>query len=72
MAGSQSGLYEFLDGKLINRFDYKNSPISFVDGLEGDVNYQIITSLFYDKDNTLWVINHQAINKGILKYSASP
>lgn len=70
MAGSQSGLYEFLDGKLINRFDYKNSPISFVDGLEGDPNYQIITSLFYDKDNTLWVINHQAINKGILKYSA--
>lgn len=71
MAGAQTGLYEFLDGKLINRFDYQNSPISFSDGLDGAVNYQIINSLFYDKDNTLWVVNHQSANKGILKYSAS-
>lgn len=71
MAGAQSGLYEFLDGKLVNRFDYTNSPIYFTDELENHVNYQIITSLFYDTDNTLWVMNHQSMNKSILKYSST-
>lgn len=71
MAGAQTGLYEFLDGKLINRFDYKNSPISFSDGLTGNVNYQIITDLYYDTDNTLWVINTGSDNKSVLKYSAT-
>ncbi len=70
MAGCQSGLYEFQNGKLLNRFSHDNSPISFVKGLENLVNYQIITSLFYDKDNTLWMMNMQA-EKPILKYDAA-
>ncbi len=69
MVGCQSGLYEFQNGKQTNRFDHKNSPISSVEGLEDDDNYQIITSLFYDKDNTLWIMNMQA-EKPILKYNA--
>lgn len=68
MIGCQSGLYEFQNGKQTNRFDHNNSPISSVEGLESDENYQIITSLFYDKDNTLWVMNMQA-EKPILKYN---
>lgn len=69
MVGCQSGLYEFQNGKQTNHFDHKNSPISFVESLEGNDNYQIITSLFYDKDNTLWMMNMQA-EKPILKYNA--
>ncbi len=68
MIGCQSGLYEFQNGKQTNHFDHNNSPISSVEGLESDENYQIITSLFYDKDNTLWVMNMQA-EKPILKYN---
>lgn len=68
MIGCQSGLYEFQNGKQTNRFDHNNSPISSVEGLESHENYQIITSLFYDKDNTLWVMNMQA-EKPILKYN---
>ena len=68
MIGCQSGLYEFQNGKQTNRFDHNNSPISSVEGLESDENYQIITSLFYDKDNTLWVMNMQA-EKPIQKYN---
>ena len=57
MAGSQSGLFEFYDGELINHYNHKNSPITFVPGIEGNPNYEIISSLYYTPTGDLYVAN---------------
>lgn len=69
MVGNQRGLFEFKDGEAVNFFNANNSPISYNNALLGNDNYVIISSLFYDKDNTLWVINHYSANHGILQYT---
>lgn len=67
-AGCQSGLYEFQNGKNTNRFSFDNSPITDYQGKKEATNYQIVTSLFYDKDNVLWMTLLQSA-KPILKYN---
>lgn len=69
MAGNQRGLFEFKDGEAVNFFNANNSPLSYNNALIGNDNYVIVSSLFYDKDNTLWIINHYASSQGILQYT---
>ncbi|MGN0280930.1 MAG: Por secretion system protein [Prevotella sp.] len=57
MAGSQAGLFEFYDGEIVNHYNHKNSPITFVPGIEGNPNYEIISSLYYSKTGDLYVAN---------------
>ena len=57
MAGSQSGLFEFYDGELVNYYNHENSPIYFVNGIEGNVNYQLVTSLKYNNNGDLYIAN---------------
>lgn len=57
MAGSQSGLFEFYDGELVNHYNHRNSPITFVIGNEGLVNYEMITSVIYDEKGVLYTAN---------------
>ncbi len=70
MAGSQAGMFEYRNGKLINHFNSENSPITSIDGFNGNRNYQIITSMAYDSSNTLWITNAAAEGKSLLGYTA--
>lgn len=70
MAGSQAGMFEYRSGKLINHFNSENSPITSIDGFNGNRNYQIITSMAYDSSNTLWITNAAAEGKSLLGYTA--
>lgn len=69
MAGSQTGLYEFYDGKVINFFNDTNSPITSTVGYEGNKNLEIITSMFFDNTNKLWVALFNPVGDAILTYS---
>ena len=68
MAGNQCGVFEIKDGKVINHFDRKNSLISPISGYSD--NYQLITSMFYDSNNNLWISNARAENKRLIVYTA--
>lgn len=68
MAGNQCGIFEIKDGKVINHFDRKNSLISPISGFSDD--YQLITSMFYDSNNNLWISNARAENKRLIVYTA--
>lgn len=71
MAGSQSGLFEFYDGELVNYYNYENSPIYFVPGNEGMVNYQMVTSLLYNKNGDLYIANSHNIKGPIIKFDSN-
>lgn len=66
MAGSQTGLFEFYDGELVNHYNHENSPIYFVSGLEGSKNYEIVSSLMFRNDGSLWVANSGSSKEPIL------
>lgn len=68
MAGNQCGIFEIKDGKVVNHFDRKNSLISPIKGFND--NYQLITSMFYDSSNNLWISNSLAENKRLIVYTA--
>lgn len=78
MAGAQTGLYEFYDGKVINHFNDKNSPITTFKDVANDKdaddnakrNYEIVTSMFFDNSNNLWVALFQPTGNAILTYSS--
>ena len=57
MAGSQSGLFEFYDGQILEHYNHKNSSISFVPGLEGNPDYEIISSVLFNGQGELLVAN---------------
>lgn len=71
MAGMAAGLFEFYDGELVKYHNYENSPISFVVGLEGHVNYQIICSLLYSKSGDLYVANSASNKYALLKLDSN-
>ena len=71
MAGSHSGLFEYYDGELINYYNYENSPIYFVPGIEGNVNYQIVTSLMYNNNGDLYIANSYNKKGPIIKFDSN-
>ena len=67
-AGNQMGLFEFYDGELTQRWYDKNSPIySHYNVSPGNENYQVITSIKYDNECNLWIINTGSSNSTLLK-----
>ena len=67
MAGSRQGIYEFQDGEFINQFNYKNSPLTFVNPND-PYNYTIVHALLYDNEGNLWVL-HNFRTKNIMLYT---
>lgn len=67
LAGSQAGLFEFYDGELTKHWNDENSPIYYVNGLESDKNYEIISSIIFNDDGDLWVANSGSSKHTILK-----
>ena len=68
IAGNQMGLFEFYDGEQTKHWNNENSPIySHYNVSPGNKNYQIITSIIYDNEYNLWMINTGSSNSTLLK-----
>ena len=63
--GAGNGLYEYLNGNFVNYYGYKNSPIECFDGKEPE--YQLITGVKFDTDNSLWLLNSQAPTASLIR-----
>ena len=64
-AGGRNGLYEYMNGSLINFYDSRNSPIEPFDGKT--LEYQLITGVKFNNDGSLWVLNSQAPTASLMK-----
>ncbi len=64
-AGAQNGLYEYLDGKLVNYYGSDNSPIESFNLTDKD--YQLVTGVKYDDSGKLWILNSQAPTTSLIK-----
>lgn len=72
VAGTQSGLFEFYDGEVTNHWNDENSPIySHYNVAEGNKDYEIVTSVLFDKNGDLFVANTgNRKNNTLLKLNA--
>lgn len=67
MAGARSGIYEFQNGKFVKLWNHQNSPIESFN--KKSVNYELVFSVIYDKENNLWALNSQAPTQSIIEYT---
>lgn len=57
IAGGETGLYEFIDGKMSNHWNCTNAPLpSTQPGNSTPQNWNIVNSACFDKDGNLWVM----------------
>ena len=67
-AGAKSGLYEFQNDKFIKHYNSENSLITSFNNTSK--NYQLITSIKYDTDGNLWMLNSQSpSNQSLIEYT---
>lgn len=57
MVGAKGGVYEFQDGKFIKHYGRQNSVLE--SGVNSD-DYTLVTSIKYDTDGNLWLLNSMA------------
>ncbi len=70
IAGAQTGLFEFYDGKQTNYWNYQNSPIYFHYNAPNNVDYQLITSVIFDNAGNLYVANTGSTKNTMLRLNA--
>lgn len=64
-AGGRTGLYEYLDGKIVNHYNSENSPLGYA--LDSNSkNYILTLGIKFDKQGNLWCLNSQAIDRSLL------
>ncbi len=63
--GARNGLYEYVNGKFVKYYDYKNSPIERFD--RNSAEYQLVTSVKFDTNNNLWLLNSQAPTASLIQ-----
>ena len=68
-AGARAGLFEFRNGKFVNHYNSKNSPIEAYNGTS--FNHQMVTGVKYDKAGDLWLLNSEAPTQSVIKYTKS-
>ena len=67
-AGAKSGLYEFQNGKFIKHYNSENSLITSFNNTSK--NYELITSVKFDTDGNLWMLNSQSpSNQSLIEYT---
>lgn len=67
-AGAKSGLYEFQNGKFIKHYNSENSLITSFNNTSK--NYQLITSVKFDTNGNLWMLNSQSpSNQSLIEYT---
>ena len=71
-AGGRCGLYEFLNGQLVNYYNKDNSPLKGANdrGTELGNNYVLILGIKFDAQGNLWVLNSMANGVSLLELSA--
>ena len=57
MVGAKGGVYEFQDGKFVKHYGRQNSVLE--SGVSSD-DYTLVTSIKYDTDGNLWLLNSMA------------
>lgn len=65
-AGGRTGLYEFRNGQFVKHYNYDNSPIVAVTGLEGNKDYVLVQGIKYDTSKNLWCLNSYGKNNILL------
>ena len=70
MVGAKSGMYEFQDGKFIRNFTVDNSRLESPWTDEARYKYTIVTSMKYDENGTLWLLN-PLTNNSLKSYEES-
>lgn len=71
-AGATTGLYEYKNGNLISFYNQENSPMESAlnpnkYSVAEQKNYDLITSVIYDKKGNVWSLNSQAPAKSLLQ-----
>lgn len=58
LAGAQTGLYEFRDGRFVKEYNIDNSPLKAAATVDPtDKDYVEVTSVRFDSDSHLWLTN---------------
>lgn len=65
-ACGRTGLYEFRNGQFVKHYNYDNSPIVAVTGLEGNKDYVLVQGIKYDISKNLWCLNSYGKNNILL------
>ena len=69
MVASQSGMYEFLNGKFVKNYTNDNSPLQTASTVgNNNKNYVIVLTLKYDKTGTLWLANAISLSNSIFEF----
>ena len=70
IAGGRSGMYEFIDGKLVRYHNKDNSPLrgAFDRGNELGNEYVLISGMKFDNNGHLWVLNNQTQGITLLEF----
>lgn len=66
-AGARKGLFEYMDGKILNFYNSTNSPIEAYNGKS--MNTQMITGVKFDQNGNLWFLNSSAPTTALVKYA---
>lgn len=68
-AGSRGGIYEFQDGRLVNEWNYDNSPLQAA--IKDNKNYVIVEAMTYDRDGNLWLVNSNNLSQSIFSFDGA-
>ena len=66
MVGARNGLYEFLNGKLINFYNDGNSPIESAIS-PTNKEYELVTGVLFDSNSNLWTLVSQAPTQSLIR-----
>lgn len=70
MAGTQSGIFEFQNGKYVQNHNNDNSPLQTASTVgKNNRNYVLVCGLKYDSAGNLWVLNSSAPRTNFVTYT---
>lgn len=71
--GGKTGLYEFLNGRMLKHYNPDNSPLqAAIDrGTQLDNNYVLVHGLTFDSKGTLWLLNSQTRSTSLMELNAA-
>lgn len=68
-AGARTGLYEFLNGSLVEHYNIDNSELG--SAVSNNKDYVLIMGMCFDKQGRLWVLNSQSDTYGLFYINAN-
>lgn len=66
--GAQGGLYEYRNGKLVQAYSQRNSPLQIAATVKGlNYNYNEVSTLAFDNKRNLWLFNNIAPTNSLFR-----